>query len=599
MANNNNNHYNYRRSMSDEILECILPYIQDPRDRSSISSVCRRWYELDRLTRRHVTIALCYATTPLQLHDRFPNIESLKLKGKPRASMYNLIPEDWGGYVGPWVQTLPRFPRLNKLHFRRMIVTDEDLGSIATAKGRNLQCLKLDKCSGFSTDGLLRITSSCRNLRTLFLEDSGVEETNGEWFHQLALHNIVLETLNFYMTFMEKITVEDLELLARNCPLVSVKIGDTDLVHLGKFLRTATRLQEFSGGSYNEDLDQYGNIVFPAQLTSLGPMFLVKSHLPVYYPIAHSLRRLDLVYASLNSEGHCDLIRRCQNLEVLETTNVIGDQGLEVVSLTCKRLKRLRIERGPEPDERGPEAVEQGLDPEPGVVTQTGLIAVAQGCPDLEYLAVYATDITNEALECVGANLKYLTDFRLVLLDREETITDLPLDNGVRALLRGCQNMQRFALYLRQGGLTDTGLGYIGEFSKKVRWMLLGYLGETDAGLIEFSKGCPSLQKLEMRACYFTEHALATAAIQLPSLRYMWAQGYRASQTGFVDIVQMVRPYWNIELIPGDQYNHNSDDDNGQPARVDHPSHIVAYYSLAGQRTDHPATVYPLPLPEP
>lgn len=117
---------------------------------------------------------------------------------------------------------------------------------------------------------------------------------------------------------MEKITVEDLELLARNCPLVSVKIGDTDLVHLGKFLRTATRLQEFSGGSYNEDLDQYGNIVFPAQLTSLGPMFLVKSHLPVYYPIAHSLRRLDLVYASLNSEGHCDLIRRCQNLEVLE-----------------------------------------------------------------------------------------------------------------------------------------------------------------------------------------------------------------------------------------------------------------------------------------
>lgn len=162
MANNNNNHYNYRRSMSDEILECILPYIQDPRDRSSISSVCRRWYELDRLTRRHVTIALCYATTPLQLHDRFPNIESLKLKGKPRASMYNLIPEDWGGYVGPWVQTLPRFPRLNKLHFRRMIVTDEDLGSIATAKGRNLQCLKLDKCSGFSTDGLLRITSSCR-----------------------------------------------------------------------------------------------------------------------------------------------------------------------------------------------------------------------------------------------------------------------------------------------------------------------------------------------------------------------------------------------------------------------------------------------------
>ncbi|XP_021769137.1 coronatine-insensitive protein 1-like [Chenopodium quinoa] len=585
--NHNDNHNNNnRRSMSDEILECILPYIEDSRDRSSVSAVCRKWYELDRLTRKHVTIALCYTTTPQQLLDRFPNIESLKLKGKPRASMYNLIPDDWGGYVGPWVQILASFPRLNKLHFRRMIVKDSDLQLIATVKNRNLISLKLDKCSGFSTDGLLHISHSCRNLKTLFLEDSGVDEINGEWFHQLAQHSTALETLNFYMTFLEQIKVQDLELLASKCPLVSVKIGDTDLVHLGSFFRTATRLQEFSGGSYNEDLDQYANIVFPAKLTSLGPMYLVESHLSVYYPIAHLLLRLDLVYASLNSEGHCDLIRRCQNLEVLETTNVIGDQGLEVVSLTCKRLKRLRIERG---------ADDQGLDAE--LVTQKGLIAVAQGCPDLEYLAVYVIDITNEALECVGANLINLTDFRLVLLDREETITDLPLDKGVRALLQGCKNMQRFALYLRQGGLTDTGLGYIGQFSQNVRWMLLGYVGETDAGLLEFSLGCPSLQKLEMRACCFTEHALATAATRLTSLRYMWVQGYRASQTGIVDIVQMVRPYWNIELIPGDQYSTNPDND-GQPVRVDHPSHIVAYYSLAGQRTDHPATVYPLPLPD-
>lgn len=120
------------------------------------------------------------------------------------------------------------------------------------------------------------------------------------------------------MTFMEQIRVEDLELLGRNCPLVSVKIGDTDFVHLGNFFRTATRLQEFSGGSFNEDLDQYADIVFPAQMTSLGPMYLVDSHLPLLYPVAHLLRRLDLVYASLNSEGHCDLMSRCQNLEVLE-----------------------------------------------------------------------------------------------------------------------------------------------------------------------------------------------------------------------------------------------------------------------------------------
>jgi len=235
---------------------------------------------------------------------------------------------------------------------------------------------------------------------------------------------------------------------------------------------------------------------------------------------------------------------------------------------------------------------------EPGSVTQTGLLAVAQGCRYLEYLAVYVSDITNEALECMGANLKCLNDFRLVLLDKEEKITDLPLDNGVRALLTGCENMKRFAFYVRQGALTDVGLTYIGQFSQNVRWMLLGYAGETDEGLLEFSRGCPSLQKLEIRACCFTERALAIAATRLASLRYMWVQGYRASHAGIVDLLEMARPYWNIEIIPGDQYDIDSNN-GGQPVRVDYPSQIVAYYSLAGQRTDHPATVYPLPAPEP
>ncbi|KAL9226652.1 hypothetical protein vseg_002439 [Gypsophila vaccaria] len=581
--NNNNNNINGRnRTMSDEIIECILPYLQDPRDRASISSVCRRWYELDRYTRRHVTIALCYATSPQQLHNRFPNLESLKLKGKPRAAMFNLIPEDWGGYARPWIEMLVHFPRLSSLHLRRMIVSDADLETVAVVKARALASLKLDKCSGFSTDGLLAVTRTCRNLKTLFLEDSTVSETNGEWLHQLALNNTVLESLNFYMTFLEQISVADLELLAKKCPLVSVKIGDTDLVHLGNFYRTTSSLQEFCGGSFSEDQD-YTQIAFPARLTSVGLMYFQKIHLPLVFPITQSLRNLDLVYASLCCDGHCDLIRRCHNLEVLETTNVIGDEGLEVVAQSCKKLKRLRIERG---------ADEQGGGEESGRVTQRGLISVAEGCRELEYLAVYATDISNEALTHIGENLKSLNDFRLVLLDIEETITDLPLDNGVRALLQGCQNLRRFALYLRQGGLTDLGLKYIGQFSLNIRWMLLGFVGETDAGLLEFSKGCPSLQKLEIRACCFTERALAIAATQLVSLRYMWVQGYRASHVGIIDLLEMARPFWNIELIPGDQYDVNGDND--QPVRVDHPSHIVAYYSLAGKRTDHPSTVYPL-----
>lgn len=236
-------------------------------------------------------------------------------------------------------------------------------------------------------------------------------------------------------------------------------------------------------------------------------------------------------------------------------------------------LKRLRIERG---------ADEQEMEDEEGIVSQRGLIALARGCLQLEYLAVYVSDITNEALEIIGTYLKNLHDFRLVLLDREERITDLPVDNGVRALLRGCTKLRRFALYLRHGGLTDVGLGYIGQYSPNIRWMLLGYVGESDDGLEVFSRGCPSLQKLEMRGCCFSERALAKAVLKLTALRYLWVQGYRTSGNG-LDLFTMVRPFWNIELIPARRVVAN-----------DHPAHVLAYYSLAGQRTDFPETVIPL-----
>lgn len=232
------------------------------------------------------------------------------------------------------------------------------------------------------------------------------------------------------------------------------------------------------------------------------------------------------------------------------------------------------------------------MEDEGGLVSPRGLIALAQGCLELEYLAVYVSDISNSSLEYIGTYSKNLCDFRLVLLEREERITDLPLDNGVRALLRGCDKLRRFALYLRPGGLTDVGLGYIGRYSPHVRWMLLGYVGESDAGLMEFSRGCPSLQKLEMRGCCFSEQALAASVMQLTSLRYLWVQGYRQTSSTSHDLLAMARPFWNIELIPPRQVrvtNHI-----GEIVMVEHPAHILAYYSLAGQRTDFPDTVFPL-----
>ena len=70
----------------------MIGNLEDTSDYNAVSLVCKMWYRVDALTRKYVTIAFYYTITPLYLSARFPGLESLKLKGKPRAAMFNLIP---------------------------------------------------------------------------------------------------------------------------------------------------------------------------------------------------------------------------------------------------------------------------------------------------------------------------------------------------------------------------------------------------------------------------------------------------------------------------------------------------------------------------
>jgi len=570
----------------EEMLQLVMGFVEDPRDREAASLVCHRWHRVDALSRKHVTVPFCYAVSPARLLARFLRLESLAVKGKPRAAMYGLIPDDWGAYARPWITELAApLECLKALHLRRMVVTDDDLAELVRARGHMLQELKLDKCTGFSTHGLRLVARSCRSLRTLFLEECQIDDKGSEWIHDLAVCCPVLTTLNFHMTELE-VMPADLKLLAKSCKsLISLKISDCDLSDLIEFFQFATALEEFAGGTFNEqgELSKYVNVKFPSRLCSLGLTYMGTNEMPIMFPFSAILKKLDLQYTFLTTEDHCQLIAKCPNLLVLAVRNVIGDRGLGVVADTCKKLQRLRIERG---DDEG------GVQEEQGGVSQVGLTAIAVGCRELEYIAAYVSDITNGALESIGTFCKKLYDFRLVLLDREERITDLPLDNGVRALLRGCTKLRRFALYLRPGGLSDAGLGYIGQCSGNIQYMLLGNVGETDDGLISFALGCVNLRKLELRSCCFSERALALAILHMPSLRYVWVQGYKASQTGR-DLMLMARPFWNIEFTPPNPKNGGWLMEDGEPC-VDSHAQILAYHSLAGKRLDCPQSVVPL-----
>jgi coronatine-insensitive protein 1 len=147
----------------DEMLQLVMGFVEDPRDREATSLVCRWWHRVDALSRKHVTVPFCYAVSPARLLTRFPQLESLAVKGKPRAAMYGLIPDDWGVYARPWVTKLAvPFECLKALHLRRMVVTDDNLAELIRARGHMLQELKLDKCTSFSTDGLRLVARSWR-----------------------------------------------------------------------------------------------------------------------------------------------------------------------------------------------------------------------------------------------------------------------------------------------------------------------------------------------------------------------------------------------------------------------------------------------------
>lgn len=176
---------------------------------------------------------------------------------------------------------------------------------------------------------------SCRNLRTLFLEESSIVENDGEWVHELAVNNPVLENLNFYMTDLVQVRAEDLELMARNCKsLVSMKISECELANLLGFFRAAVALEEFGGGSfndqpepvaengYNEQLEKYAAVVSPPRLCQLGLTYLGKYEMPILFPIASRLTKLDLLYALLDTAAHCFLLQRCPNLEILEVKSL-------------------------------------------------------------------------------------------------------------------------------------------------------------------------------------------------------------------------------------------------------------------------------------
>ncbi|GKC14361.1 leucine-rich repeat, cysteine-containing subtype protein [Tanacetum coccineum] len=389
--------------------------------------------------------SLYYVPSPSRLAERFSFIESLTLKGLPDKDMF---PHKSNIDVAPWIEEIAvKFKGLKSLHIRNLAIHDSDLELLSRTRGRDLKVLKIHKCEGFSEIGLMYTSKSCNELRTFILDDVILHNAkDGKWLHEFALRKTAIET--FYLSHYH------------------YPFDAKDVVHLVK--------------NYNmEHVPQYGSFKFPATIRCLGIYDPSKSSAPFVLLISNQLRELNLHGSEDEADCQCFLIARCPNLEVLRTKDACGDRGMQVISRFCTKLRKLEFCN-------------------PSGATCMGLIAVAKGCCNLEFLYVYLTDISNEALKCtMEDNLKNLRDFHMYLCERENCMeTNLPLDNGIRAML-------------------------IGMYGVNLRYLFLERIGGSDEGLRALSMGCPRLRKLEMKSCDFSEQAVASIVFKINTLRYV------------------------------------------------------------------------------
>lgn len=166
------NHY-YVAPCPDQVLENVLEnvlcFLTDRRDRNAASLVCKSWYRVEAMTRSEVFIGNCYAVSPQRVTRRFGRVKSVSIKGKPRFADFSLLPPDWGAYFSRWVATMAEaYCALEKVYLKRMLVTDDDLVMLSRSFP-SFKELVLVCCEGFGTSGLSVVASQCRSVRLLFL----------------------------------------------------------------------------------------------------------------------------------------------------------------------------------------------------------------------------------------------------------------------------------------------------------------------------------------------------------------------------------------------------------------------------------------------
>ncbi|KAI4304326.1 hypothetical protein MLD38_039856 [Melastoma candidum] len=561
----------------DEALERILSLLDSHKDRSCASLVSKSWYNAERWSRTRVFIGNCYSVSPAIVARRFPNIRSVTLKGKPRFSDFNLVPQNWGADIYSWLVVFAScYPFLEELRLKRMTVKDESLEFLAT-RFQNFKALSLLSCDGFSTDGLASVATHCRNLMELDIQENGIDDRSGNWLSCFPDNFTSLEILNF-ASLNSDVDFDALERLVSRCRALKVlKVNKSiTLDQLMRLIFRAPRLTELGTGSFLQDLNaqQYADLerAFAGcrTLHTLSGLSEATSvHLPVLYPACANLTFLNLSYAALDSEDLAKLLVHCPCLRRLWILDTVEDQGLEAVGFNCPLLEELRVFPAHPFEPDGAHGV-----------TETGFLAVSIGCRRLRYILYFCRQMTNAAVATIVQNCPNFTHFRLCIMNpgQPDYMTNEPMDEAFGAVVRTCTRLQRLAV---SGLLTDLTFEYIGRYAKNLETLSVAFAGSSDRGMQCVLSGCPKLRKLEMRDCPFGNAALLSGLEKYESMRSLWMSACKVTINA-CKVLAREMPRLNVEVM------EDEESDDGETYKV------YVYRTVAGPRRDAPPFVLTL-----
>ncbi|KAL3615040.1 hypothetical protein CASFOL_040701 [Castilleja foliolosa] len=455
----------------DEVLEKVLSLIDLHKDRNSVSLVCKVWYNAERWTRSNIFIGNCYSVSPEIVARRFPRIKSVRLRGKPRFSDFNMLPQEWGPNVHSWlVMFADVYPFLEELRLKRMTVRDESLELLAKSF-TGFKALSLSNCMGFTDDGLKAIATHCSDNFTS------------------------LEILNF-VSLYDEVNFDALERLVNRCQSLRVlRVNDSiTLDQLQRLLVHAPHLTELGTGSFEKELttSQYVEIesafTKSKNLRALSGLWFAEGlHLYFLYGACAGLTFLNLSTSYLQKDELAKLLVHCPNLRRLWITDIVQDKGLEAVGSSCPLLEELRVSQL--------EAF--NIYPRCGV-TEQGLLAVSLGCPKLRYVLYYCRRMTNAAIISIVQNCPNFTHFRLCMLkpDQPDCLTNEPMNDAFAAVVKACPNLRRLSF---SGLLTDMVFDYIGNYAKNLENLSMTCAGSANRGMQRVLEGCPKLRKLQIQ----------------------------------------------------------------------------------------------------